>query len=91
MNAGITDGTNPNNNITREQIITILWRYAGSPKSSAHLSKFSDANSLSSYAKEAMAWAVENGIIIGTNGALFPKDNATRAQVAALQRFIVSK
>ena len=89
MNAGITDGTNPNNNITREQMISILWRYAGSPKSEANLIKFSDADSVSNYAVEAIVWAVENGIIVGMDGALRPKDNATRAQAAAiLQRFI---
>ena len=89
MGAGITDGTNPDGNITREQMVTILWRYAGSPKAGDELSKFSDAGSVASYAAEAMAWAVEKGILAGANGALMPKDNATRAQVAAiLQRFI---
>ena len=89
INVGITDGSNPNGNITREQMITILWRYAGSPKASGDLNKFSDGNSVSGYAAEAMAWAVENGIIAGANGALMPKENATRAQVAAiLERFI---
>ena len=89
MGAGITDGTNPDGNITREQMVTILWRYAGSPKAGGELSKFSDAGSVTSYAAEAMAWAVEKGILAGANGALMPKDNATRAQVAAiLQRFI---
>jgi len=89
MGAGITDGTNPDANITREQVVTILWRYAGSPKVGGNLSKFSDAGSVASYATDAMAWAVENGIIEGANGALIPQDNATRAQVAAiLQRFV---
>ena len=89
MSAGITDGTNPKNSITREQMITILWKYAGSPKSSGDLSKFSDTDSVASYAEDAMAWALEHGIIAGSNGALMPKGNATRAQVAAiLQKFI---
>ena len=70
-------------------MVTILWRYAVSPKAGDELSKFSDAGSVASYAAEAMAWAVEKGILAGANGALMPKDNATRAQVAAiLQRFI---
>lgn len=91
MNAGITDGTNPNGDINREQMATILWRYAGSPKTDGDLSKFSDAKNVSSFAYEAMVWAVEKGIINGSNGALMPQDNATRAQVAAiLQRFIES-
>ena len=89
MGAGITDGTNPDGNITREQMVTILWRYAGSPKAGGELSKFSDTGSVASYAVDAMAWAVEKGILEGANGALIPKDNATRAQVATvLQRFI---
>ncbi len=91
MNAGITDGTNPNGDITREQMATILWRYAGSPKTDGDLSKFSDTKNVSSFAYDAMVWAVEKGIINGSNGALMPQDNATRAQVAAiLQRFIES-
>jgi hypothetical protein len=41
------------------------------------------------YAVDAMVWAVENGIIVGSNGALIPKENANRAQTAAiLQRFV---
>ena len=89
MNAGITDGTNPNGNITREQMVTILWRYAGSPKTDGDLSKFSDAKKVSDYAYDAMIWAVKNGIINGSNGALMPRDYTNRAQVAAvLQRFL---
>ncbi len=89
IGAGITDGANPNGNITREQMVTILWRFTGSPKVGGNLSKFSDAGSVASYAADAMAWAVEKGIVAGTNGALMPQGNATRAQVAGiLQRFI---
>lgn len=68
---------------------TDLWRYAGSPKADSGLSKFSDVSSVASYAADAMAWAVENGIVAGANGALMPQDSATRAQVATiLQQFI---
>jgi len=90
MSAGITDGTNPKSNITREQIVTILWRYAGKPEANGDLSEFSDAESVSDYACDAMVWAVENGIIHGNdNGMLMPQDNATRAEFAAImQRFI---
>lgn len=88
MNAGISDGTNPYRYITREQMVAILWRYAGYPQVDGDLSKFSDADQVSDYAKDAMVWAVENGIVAGSNGALMPKDNIPRAQVAAiLQRF----
>lgn len=85
---GVSDGTNPNANITREQLVTMLYRYAGSPKADGKLDSFSDAASVSTYAADAMQWAVANGIVNGSNGKLNPQNNATRAQVAAiLMRF----
>ena len=85
---GVSDGTNPNANITREQLVTMMYRYAGSPKADGKLDSFSDAASVSTYAADAMQWAVANGIVNGTNGKLNPQNNATRAQVAAiLMRF----
>ena len=85
---GVSDGTNPEVNITREQLVTMLYRYAGSPKANGSLDSFSDAASVSSYAVNAMQWAVANGIVNGSNGKLNPQNNATRAQVAAiLMRF----
>lgn len=84
MQAGITDGRNPGGSITRAQLITILWRYAGSPKATGDLSAFSDADSVANYAKEAMTWAVEAGIVGGNGGKLLPSGSATRAQVAAI-------
>lgn len=81
---GVSDGTNPNANITREQLVTMMYRYAGSPKADGKLDSFSDAASVSTYAADAMQWAVVNG----SNGKLNPQNNATRAQVAAiLMRF----
>ena len=85
---GVSDGTNPTVNITREQLVTMLYRYAGSPAANGSLSDFSDTASVSSYAVNAMQWAVENGIVNGSNGKLNPQNNATRAEVAAiLMRF----
>ena len=85
---GVSDGTNPNANITREQLVTMMYRYAGSPKADGKLDSFSDAASVSTYASDAMQWAVANGIVNGSNGKLNPQDNATRAEVAAiLMRF----
>ena len=85
---GVSDGTNPNADITREQLVTMLYRYAGSPAVNGSLSDFSDAASVSSYAVNAMQWAVASGIVNGSNGKLNPQNNATRAQVAAiLMRF----
>ena len=85
---GVSDGTNPNANITREQLVTMMYRYAGSLKADGKLDSFSDAASVSTYAADAMQWAVANGIVNGSNGKLNPQNNATRAQVAAiLMRF----
>ena len=72
----------PNDPVTREQMTAILWRYAGSPTASP--AALSDAASASSYALTAINWAVSNGIVAPASGTSFvPKDNATRAQVAA--------
>ena len=85
---GVSDGTNPNADITREQLVTMLYRYAGSPATNGSLDNFSDASTVSSYAVNAMQWAVANGIVNGSNGKLNPQNTATRAQVAAiLMRF----
>ena len=85
---GVSDGTNPNANITREQLVTMMYRYAGSPKADGKLDSFSDATSVSTYAADAMQWAVANGIVNGSSGKLNPQNNATRAEVAAiLMRF----
>ena len=85
---GVSDGTNPPVNITREQLVTMLYRYADSPAANGNLDNFSDSASVSSYAVNAMQWAVSNGIVNGSNGKLNPKNNATRAEVAAiLMRF----
>lgn len=87
---GISDGSNPDGNITREQFATMLWRYAGSPAGDGTLSSFGDSASVNGYAVDAMRWAVSTGIISGTDaGLLMPQGNATRAQVATmLMRFV---
>ncbi len=90
---GFADGTfKPNAKITREQIATILYRYAGSPAVTGEL-EFADASSVSNYAKNAMIWATSEGLINGilSEGVemLSPKSNATRAQVATIiMRFL---
>ncbi len=89
MEIGITDGSNPEDNITREQMIAILWRYAGSPQTDGDLGKFLDWENVAGYAVDAIAWAVKKGIIVGNKNYLMPKDEASRAQVAAvLQRYM---
>lgn len=92
MEKDISDGSDMEGNLTREQLATMLYRYAGEPAVSGSLNGFADASSVSDYAKKAMAWAVENGLITGiTNTTLAPQGEATRAQVAAiLQRYVQS-
>lgn len=95
VSQGISDGTSPNAPITREQLATMLYRYAAAAgqdtSASGSLSAFSDGSSVSGYAREAMAWAVGSGLISGDGGALNPAGSATRAQVAAiLMRFCQS-
>lgn len=77
----------PNDTITREQLVAILWRYAGSPMLMDYegLTEFSDVTEISQYAQPAMAWAYEKGIIFGKgNNILDPKGLATRAEVAKI-------
>ena len=75
----------PNDSVTREQFVLMLWKYAGSPKASDQVLDFTDSNQVSSYALEALCWAVENGILSGyTNGRLAPGGTATRAQAAQM-------
>ena len=86
---GISDGSAPNRNITREQLAAMLYRYAGEPDGAADLSAYTDAGSVSAYAEQAVQWCVKNGILTGkTSSTLAPKATATRAECAAmLQRF----
>ena len=74
--------------ITREDMVTVLWRYAGSPAGSA--ADFDDESSISAYASQAVDWSRANGIVNGKNGNRFdPKGGTTRAELAAiLQRFL---
>ena len=97
--AGAVNGTSaatfsPNAPITREQLATILYRYAqargqGFTGEWAFLLDAPDADKIADYANEAMHWMVMNGVITGMgDGTLAPRDNATRAQIAAMfQRF----
>ena len=82
---GVSDGENPTGEVTREQLITMLWRYAGSPTYTADLSSYVDTADISSWAEQAMCWAVATGVIEGDeNSALTPKADTTRAQAAAM-------
>ena len=82
---GVSNGSDPEGKITREQLATMLWRYAGSPSVSGRMPGFADADQISGYAEDAMLWATKAGIIGGKgNGQLDPKGYATRAEVAAM-------
>lgn len=92
---GYGDGTfGPNDPITREQMASILYRYADykglDVSARASLDAYSDADSVSPWASDVMSWAVSEGIISGmTEDTLAPQGTATRAQVAAMfQRFL---
>ncbi len=84
----------PNVSISREQIATILHRYAQykyydlSAGKEPNIMTYEDFSYLSSYAYDGLAWACSNGIVTGNNGRLLPQNNATRAEIAAiLHRF----
>ena len=99
---GIVKGVNtttfaPNDQITREQIATILFRYAKAEKVEGKLAGFPDAEKVSDYAVDAMAWAVEQGLINGISESdgktyLAPQETATRAQIAViLMRYLTAE
>ncbi|MDR2501836.1 MAG: DUF4430 domain-containing protein [Oscillospiraceae bacterium] len=87
MAQGISDGANPGADITREQLIVMLWRCAGSPAAAGTLGAYSDAGSVSDWARDAMAWAVSERIVNGvTETTLVPKREVTRAETAVMLR-----
>ena len=95
ISTGISDGSDPNGAITREQMATILWRYAKykgmnvTAGEEGVLSGYRDSASVSGWAVEAMKWACGVGLINGSDGALLPGNAADRAQTAViLMRFL---
>ena len=85
----ISDGTNPGNAVTRQQLVALLYRYAqmmGYDNGAREaLTSFPDAGTVSGYAQEPMQWSVANGIVAGTSaGTLNPAGTATRAQFAVI-------
>lgn len=88
----------PDENVTREQIATIIYRYAQykgydvSVGESTNILSYTDFDEISEYAIKAIQYAVGSGLIKGkTEATLNPQDNATRAEIATiLQRFIES-
>ncbi len=100
--AGVVNGVSdtsfaPDSSVTREQLVTMLYRYAkaigADTKTMTELTSFPDASKVSSYAQDAMKWAVANGFIGGRASGgkdyIAPGGTATRAEVAAiLTRFV---
>ena len=81
---GISDGENPSAAITRQELVTMLYRLAGEPAVSGTITA-PDAASVSTWATNAMTWAMNIGLVEGDeNGAVTPTATATRAQAAAL-------
>ena len=97
-NEGVVEGIGsglfaPDKEITREQIVTILYRYADAEAVAEDvLAGYEDAADVSSWAKDAMNWAVANGLVQGVSATeLIPTDLATRAQIAAiLMRYLTA-
>ena len=93
VSSGVSDGTKGANTMSRQQMVTMLYRYAqlkGYPiTGSVGLESYADADKVAAYAQEALAWAVGNGIMQGTSqGLLNPEGTASRAHFAVfMQRF----
>ena len=84
---GISDGSNPEAPVTREQLAAMLYRYAalkGRDLTAGENLNFTDASDVSAYALPALQWATGEKILTGSNGALNPQAPATRAHLAAI-------
>lgn len=90
INSGVSDGTDPNGQITREQLAAMLYRFAQlkgldvSVGESTNILSYPDALSISDFAFSAMQWACGAGIITGSDAGLNPKGTAGRAEVAVM-------
>lgn len=84
MRADVSNGADPEADITREEFATMLWRYAGRPAAAGTLGIWYDAGDVHDWAGTAMIWAVQNGIINGSYGRLNPLGHTTRSEAAAM-------
>ena len=95
MENGVSDGTNMDASLTREQLATMLYRYAQSKgydttQGGMAVREYADFEQISDYAVEAMTWAVNTGLISGTSTTtLSPQGEATRAQVATILMWFI--
>ena len=96
MEHEISDGTKMTSAITREQMVTMLYRFAkaqgmDTTQGGMAIREYEDFEEISAYAVEAMTWAVNTGLIRGTGNRLLPKNTCTRAQAAMmLYRLLVT-
>ena len=93
MAAGVSDGTNPDGAVSREELVTMLYRYAGSPSMNvpelALTGGYPDSANVSAWAQDAFAWALSRGIIDGRDGQLAAGESVKRAETAAMiMRFV---
>ena len=82
---GISDGLRPEDAVSRQELITMLHRYSGTPTGEADLSLYEDAAKIAAWAQDALVWGVSEGLITGMDDThLAPDTGATRAQLAAI-------
>ena len=80
----------PDDPITRQDLAAVLYRMAGKPEVKGSLKEFQDAEDVSDYAIDPVQWAVEQGIMQGSDGLLRPRASASRAEASAiLVRFLI--
>ncbi len=96
MENGVSDGTNMDGKITREQLCAMLYRYAqlkdyDTTQGGMAIREYDDYSSISAYALDAMGWAVNAGLVQGRGDQLAPQAYATRAEIAViLDRFLTN-
>ena len=84
LDSGVSDGTNASGSVTRQELVTMLYRFALSPETGGGLDGWPDGSAVAAWAGGAFSWAVSEGIINGVDGLLAPASGATRAQCAAI-------
>ena len=88
MAQSVSDGTNPDGNVTREELVTMLYRYAGSPEMNVPelglINGYPDSADISDWAQNAFAWALSTGVIDGRDGKLAAGESVTRAEAATI-------
>ena len=93
IESGISDGTNPASGVTREQLVTMMWRYVGEPEYDYDITGYVDDDKISDWAYAAMEWAVGTGVMTGMGGGVLnPQGEVTRAQLAQfIMNFMVNR